>query len=37
MMQGDIDLNPVQLYTDSFKEVLKHTMLNQDVVFRNQV
>ncbi|KAJ9173418.1 hypothetical protein P3X46_016556 [Hevea brasiliensis] len=37
MMQGDFDLNPVQIYTDSLKEFLKQTMLDQDVVFRNQV
>ncbi|XP_012087145.1 uncharacterized protein LOC105645997 isoform X2 [Jatropha curcas] len=37
MMQGEFDINPVQIYTDSLKEVLKQTMINQDVVFRNQV
>ncbi|KAF2313060.1 hypothetical protein GH714_008983 [Hevea brasiliensis] len=37
MMQGDFDLNPVQICTDSLKEVLKQTMFNQDFVFRNQV
>lgn len=37
MMQGDFDLNPVQMHTDPLKEVLKQTILDQDVVFKNQV
>ncbi|KAJ0105378.1 hypothetical protein Patl1_18541 [Pistacia atlantica] len=37
LMQGDFDMNSVHAYTDSLKEALKHTMLNQEVIFRNQV
>ncbi|KAJ6695632.1 T28K15.14 PROTEIN [Salix koriyanagi] len=37
LMQGDFDLNSVQLYTDSFKEVIKKTILKQEVIFRTQV
>eukprot|EP00257_Ricinus_communis_P010175 XP_002529784.2 uncharacterized protein LOC8279641 [Ricinus communis] len=37
MVQGDFDLIPVQRYTGSVKQVLKQTMLDQDVMFRNQV
>ena len=37
LMPGDLDLNSVQLYTDSFKEVIKKTILKQEVIFRTQV
>lgn len=37
LMQGVFDLNSVQMYTESHKEALKKTMLNQEVIFRNQV
>ncbi|KAJ6703738.1 T28K15.14 PROTEIN [Salix viminalis] len=37
LMQGDFDLNSVQPYTDSFKEVIKKTIRKQEVIFRTQV
>lgn len=37
LMQGDFDLNSVQIYTESLREGLKNTMLNQEVIFRKQV
>lgn len=37
LMRGDFDLNSMQTYEDSNKEVLQHTMLNQELVFRKQV
>lgn len=37
LMQGDFDLNSVQICTQSLEEALKQTMLNQEVIFRNQV
>ncbi|XP_050230041.1 uncharacterized protein LOC126679145 [Mercurialis annua] len=37
MMQGDFDLFPLRRPTDSIKHVLKQTMVNQDVMFKNQV
>ena len=37
LMQGDFDLNSVQIYTESLREALKNTMLNQEVIFRKQV
>lgn len=37
LLQGDFDMNSVHAYTDSLKEALKHTMVNQEVIFRNQV
>ncbi|KAF5478461.1 hypothetical protein F2P56_005020 [Juglans regia] len=36
-MQGDFDLNSVQIYPDSLREALKKTMLSQEVIFRKQV
>lgn len=36
-MLGEFDRNSVQLYTDSLKEIFKQTMLQQEIVFRNQV
>lgn len=37
LMQADFDLNSAQIYTESLKEVLKKTMLDQEVMFRKQV
>uniref|UniRef100_A0A5B7B6B7 Uncharacterized protein n=1 Tax=Davidia involucrata TaxID=16924 RepID=A0A5B7B6B7_DAVIN len=37
LMGGDFDLNSTQRYADSLEEVLKQTMLNQEVIFRKQV
>ncbi|GKV38078.1 hypothetical protein SLEP1_g46026 [Rubroshorea leprosula] len=37
LMLGDFDRNSVQLYTDSPREVFKQTMLQQEIIFRNQV
>ncbi|KAK9276884.1 hypothetical protein L1049_006421 [Liquidambar formosana] len=37
LMSGDFDLNSFQRYADLVKEELKQTMLNQEVIFRNQV
>lgn len=37
LMGGDCSLNSPQIYTDSCKEVLRQTMLNQEVIFRKQV
>ncbi|KAA8521327.1 hypothetical protein F0562_012000 [Nyssa sinensis] len=37
LMGEDFDLNSTQRYADSLKEVFKHTMLNQEVIFRKQV
>jgi hypothetical protein len=37
LMQGDFDLNSVQICTRSLEEALKQTMLNQEVIFRKQV
>ncbi|XP_022758898.1 uncharacterized protein LOC111305527 [Durio zibethinus] len=34
---GDIDLNSMQRYTDSLKDIFKQTMLNQEIIFRKQV
>lgn len=37
LMQGDFDLNSVQRHADSFKGVIKQTILKQEVIFRTQV
>ncbi|KAF3448374.1 hypothetical protein FNV43_RR09087 [Rhamnella rubrinervis] len=37
LMQRDFDLNSVHIYTESLKDVLKKTMLNQEIIFRKQV
>ncbi|KAM3687050.1 hypothetical protein ACJW31_10G047200 [Castanea mollissima] len=37
LMQAEFDLNSAQIYTESLKEVLKKTMLDQEVMFRKQV
>ncbi|TYG42469.1 hypothetical protein ES288_D12G259300v1 [Gossypium darwinii] len=37
LMLGDFDLNSVQRYTDSLKDIFKLTMLDQEIIFRNQV
>ncbi|CAK7355819.1 unnamed protein product [Dovyalis caffra] len=37
LMRGDFDLNSVQRYADSFQEVIKQTILKQEVIFRTQV
>lgn len=37
LIQGDFDLNSPQRYADSTKEVLKQTILNQEIIFRKQV
>ncbi|KAL8103229.1 uncharacterized protein LOC141678671 [Apium graveolens] len=36
-MGGDCNLNSSQMHTDSFKEILRQTMLNQEATFRKQV
>lgn len=36
-MQRDFDLNSVQKFADSKEEVIKQTMVKQDMAFRNQV
>lgn len=36
-MGGDCNLNSSQMHTDSFKEILRQTMLNQEAIFREQV
>ncbi|KAG4117301.1 hypothetical protein ERO13_D12G221300v2 [Gossypium hirsutum] len=36
LMLGDFDLNSVQRYTDSLKDIFKLTMLDQEIIFRNQ-
>lgn len=36
-MQGDFSSDSMQMYSDSFKEALKQTMLSQEVMFRKQV
>ncbi|KAA8522257.1 hypothetical protein F0562_012930 [Nyssa sinensis] len=37
LMGGDFILNSMERYADSLKEVLKQTMLDQEVIFRKQV
>lgn len=37
LIQGDFDLNSAQRYADSTKEVLKQTILDQEIIFRKQV
>ncbi|KAJ6701538.1 T28K15.14 PROTEIN [Salix koriyanagi] len=37
LIQADFDLNSVHRYTDSFKGVIKQTILKQEVIFRTQV
>ncbi|XP_038875422.1 uncharacterized protein LOC120067884 [Benincasa hispida] len=37
LVQGDFSLDSMQMYSDSFKEALKQTMLSQEVMFREQV
>lgn len=37
MMRGDFDLNSIQGYSGSLNDVLRKTMLNQEVVFKDQV
>ncbi|KAM1050584.1 hypothetical protein ACFX13_033046 [Malus domestica] len=37
LMQGDHDLNSVQAYTGSLNDVLRKTMLSQEIVFKKQV
>ena len=36
-MLGDFDLNSMQQYTDSLKDIFKQTMLDQEIIFRKQV
>lgn len=36
-MRGDRDLNSVQAYTGSLNDVLRKTMLSQEIVFKKQV
>lgn len=36
-MGGDHNLNSSQVHIDSFKEILRQTMLSQEVIFRRQV
>lgn len=36
-MRGDRDLNSVQAYTSSLNDVLRKTMLSQEIVFKKQV
>lgn len=37
LIQRDFDLNSAQRYTGSTKEVLKRTILDQEIMFREQV
>ena len=37
IMGGDFNLNSSQVHTDSFKEILRQTMLNHEVTFQKQV
>ncbi|XVE65045.1 hypothetical protein DITRI_Ditri07aG0150600 [Diplodiscus trichospermus] len=37
LISGDFDLNSMQQYSNSLKDVFKQTMLNQEIIFRNQV
>uniref|UniRef100_A0A9I9CLN9 Uncharacterized protein n=1 Tax=Cucumis melo TaxID=3656 RepID=A0A9I9CLN9_CUCME len=37
LVQGDFSSDSMQMYSDSFKEALKQTMLSQEVMFRKQV
>ncbi|XP_022737839.1 uncharacterized protein LOC111290686 [Durio zibethinus] len=37
LMLGDFDLNSMQQYTDSLKDIFKQTMLEQEIIFRKQV
>ncbi|XVE57698.1 hypothetical protein DITRI_Ditri04bG0110400 [Diplodiscus trichospermus] len=37
LMLEDFDLNSVQRYTDSLKDIFKQTMLDQEIIFRKQV
>lgn len=37
LMRGDFDLNSMHAYTGSLNDVLRKTMLNQEVVFKDQV
>lgn len=36
-MRGDFDLNSIQAYSGSLNDVLRNTMLNQELVFKDQV
>ncbi|XP_030538051.1 uncharacterized protein LOC115746434 [Rhodamnia argentea] len=35
--QGDLNVNLVQRHSDSHREYMKHTILNQELIFRNQI
>lgn len=37
LVQGDFNIDSVQMYSGSLKEALKQTMLSQEVMFRKQV
>lgn len=37
LVQGEFSLDSRQMYSDSFKEALRQTMLSQEVMFRKQV
>ncbi|XVF10798.1 hypothetical protein REPUB_Repub07fG0214400 [Reevesia pubescens] len=37
LILGDFDLNSMQRYTDSLKDIFKQTMLDQEIIFRKQV
>ena len=37
LMLEDFDLYSMQRYTDSFKDIFKQTMLDQEIIFRKQV
>lgn len=37
LMRGDFDLNSIQGYSGSLNDVLRKTMLKQEVVFKDQV
>ncbi|XWS49768.1 hypothetical protein CRYUN_Cryun12cG0031100 [Craigia yunnanensis] len=37
LMLGSFDLNSMQRYTDSLKDVFKQTMIDQEIIFRKQV
>lgn len=37
LMRGDLDPKSMQAYTGSLNDVLRTTMLNQEVMFKKQV
>lgn len=37
LMRGDLDLNSMQAYTGSLDDVVRKTMLSQEIMFKKQV